>query len=132
MHTLAPGMLFRDGRPWIVHGSMGGEIQPQVFAQFVSAVVDGGADVATAIAAPRWAAALAGHYEAPTLTLLEPRFRREVVDGLRERGHDVRAAHTYDSAMGHEHAIELVRGANDELTFSASADPRSEGVPAAL
>ncbi len=55
-HTLAPGMFLRDGQPWIVHGSMGGEIQPQVFAQFVSAVVDGGADVATAVAAPRWAA----------------------------------------------------------------------------
>ena len=32
-HTLTPGMLLRDGKPWIAHGSMGGEIQPQVFAQ---------------------------------------------------------------------------------------------------
>ncbi len=61
LHTLTPGMLLRDGRPWIVHGSMGGEIQPQVFAQVVSAIVDGGLDIATAIGAPRWAAA------APTL-----------------------------------------------------------------
>ncbi len=43
LHTLTPGMLLRDGKPWIVHGSMGGEIQPQVFAQVVSAIVDGGA-----------------------------------------------------------------------------------------
>ena len=44
LHTLTPGMLLRDGRPWVIHGSMGGEIQPQVFAQVVSALVDGGVD----------------------------------------------------------------------------------------
>ena len=50
-----PGMLFRDGdrRPWVVGGSMGGDIQPQVHVQLVSALVDGGADLATAVAAPR-------------------------------------------------------------------------------
>ena len=44
LHTLLPGMLFRAGetRPWIVAGSMGGDAQPQIHAQFVSAVVDGG------------------------------------------------------------------------------------------
>ena len=49
LHTLTPGMMLRDGRPWVVHGSMGGEIQPQVFAQVVSAMVDGGVDPATAV-----------------------------------------------------------------------------------
>ena len=54
-HTLLPGMLFREGerRPWIVAGSMGGDIQPQIHVQLVSALVDGGADIATAVAAPR-------------------------------------------------------------------------------
>ena len=47
LHTLLPGMLFRDGRtgPWIVAGSMGGDAQPQIHAQLVSALVDGGVDV---------------------------------------------------------------------------------------
>jgi gamma-glutamyltranspeptidase len=51
LHTLLPGMLFRDGRPgpWILAGSMGGDAQPQIHAQFVSAVVDGGVDIATAV-----------------------------------------------------------------------------------
>ncbi len=37
LHTLLPGMLFRDGQagPWIVAGAMGGDAQPQVHAQFV-------------------------------------------------------------------------------------------------
>ena len=37
LHTLMPGMLVRDGRPWVVLGSMGGDAQPQIHAQVVSA-----------------------------------------------------------------------------------------------
>ena len=65
LHTLLPGMLFRDGRPWVVHGSMGGDAQPAIFAQVVSALVDGGVDVATAVAAPRWSPAPAAHFAPP-------------------------------------------------------------------
>lgn len=130
MHTLTPGMLLRDGRPWIVHGSMGGEIQPQVFAQFVSAVVDGGADIATAVAAPRWAAEMEQHFGAPSLTVVESRCHASVISGLRERGHDVQVAEAWSSGMGHEHAIEFVRGASrEDVTLAATADPRSEGLP---
>jgi gamma-glutamyltranspeptidase/glutathione hydrolase len=126
MHTLTPGMLFRDGRPWIVHGAMGGEIQPQVFAQFVSAVVDGQSDVATAVSAPRWGAVMPGHYEPPSLSVLEPRFHGGVIDAVRERGQPVELATPFDSGMGHEHAIELV-DEGGERSFAAAADPRSEG-----
>ena len=81
LHTLTPGMMLRDGRPWVVHGSMGGEIQPQVFAQVVSAMVDGGVDPATAVAAPRWAAAMGTHLGSPRArdhrVALPPRRGRE-------------------------------------------------------
>ena len=135
MHTLTPGMLLRDGAPWIAHGSMGGEIQPQVFAQFVSAVVDGGLDIATAIAAPRWAADVEQHLGPPVLSVLEPRFDPEVEEGLRARGHQVTHGKPFDSGMGHAHAVEIVRDPDSpELppTFAAVADPRSEGLAAAL
>lgn len=132
MHTLTPGMLLRDGRPWIVHGSMGGEIQPQVFAQFVSAVVDGGTDIATAVAAPRWAAEVEQHLGAPSLTVVESRYHASVISGVRERGHDVQVAEPWSSGMGHQHAIEFVRDASSgDFTLAATADPRSEGLPQA-
>ncbi len=132
LHTLTPGMLMRDGEPWVVHGSMGGEIQPQVFAQMVSAIVDGGVDVATAVGAPRWAADVPGHLRPPSLTLLESRYRDEVVAGLRARGHDPRVIEPWSSAMGHAHAIEIVREGDDAgPTFAAATDPRSEGLPGA-
>ena len=67
LHTLLPGMLFRDGidGPWVVAGSMGGDAQPQIHAQLVSAMVDGGVDVQTAVAAPRWYVEPAGHFAPP-------------------------------------------------------------------
>lgn len=134
-HTLTPGMLLRHGRPWIAHGSMGGEIQPQLFAQFVSAVVDGGADVATAVAAPRWAAMMPGLFEAPTISRLESRVPAAIVTQLRSRGHEVEMTEDWSSGMGHGHAIEIVEsdgGSDDGRSFAAAADPRSEGSAAAF
>jgi gamma-glutamyltranspeptidase len=133
-HSLLPGMLFRDGErsPWIVVGSMGGDIQPQIHAQFVSAVVDGGADVATAVAAPRWLVEPEGHFGRPIYVGLESRFATEVADGLRVRGHDAHVRPAFDGAFGHEHAIELVRGgpATADGSLAAATDPRSAGLPA--
>lgn len=127
-HTLAPGMLLREGRPWIVHGSMGGEIQPQVFAQFVSAVTDGGADVATAVAAPRWAAMMQTQHGPPDLTELESRVHADIPSALAAMGHKVVMREPWSSSMGHAHAIEIVRdGVGDVLSYAASSDPRSEG-----
>jgi gamma-glutamyltranspeptidase/glutathione hydrolase len=130
LHTLTPGMMLRDGRPWVVHGSMGGEIQPQVFAQVVSAMVDGGVDPATAVAAPRWSANVATHLGPPELTVLESRSRPDVVEGLRARGHDVRLIEPWSSAMGHAHAIAIHRETG-RASFAAASDPRSEGLPGA-
>ena len=66
LHTLLPGMLFRDGaaEPWVVAGAMGGDAQPQIHAQLVSALVDGGVDIRTAVAAPRWFVEPAAHFAA--------------------------------------------------------------------
>ncbi len=84
----------------------------------------------TAVAAPRWAANVETHLGPPTLTLLESRYRPEVIAGLRERGHDPRVIEPWSSAMGHAHAIELGR-VDDGRWFAAATDPRSEGLPGA-
>lgn len=132
LHTLVPGMLLRDGRPWVVHGSMGGDAQPAIYAQLVSALVDGGVDVATAVAAPRWSPVPATHFAPPDIVQIEPRFRPGLLEGLAAVGHrlDVRAP--FDGALGHAHAIELVGGGPARGgTLAAATDPRSRGLPAA-
>ena len=134
LHTLLPGMLFRAGQvgPWIVVGSMGGDAQPQIHAQFVSAVVDGGVDVRTAVAAPRFYIEPADHFAPPTAVYLEPRHAAGIDDALRALGHDLVPTAAFDSNLGHEHAIELVGGGpgTPDGSVAAATDPRSDGLPA--
>jgi gamma-glutamyltranspeptidase/glutathione hydrolase len=132
LHTLMPGMLFRDGRPWVVVGSMGGDAQPQIHAQVVSALVDGGVDVATAVAQPRWFADPVDHFAPPDMVRIEPRFADGVLDDLAAMGHPLHRVRAYESSMGHCHAIELVDGgpAAPDGSVAAATDPRSAGLPA--
>jgi len=133
LHTLLPGMLFRAGQPdpWIVVGSMGGDAQTQIHAQFVSAVVDGRADIRTAVAAPRWHVASRELLAPAVDVLLEPRHDPAVATALRELGHPLVATAPFDSDLGHEHAIELIDGGPPAGgSVVATTDPRSEGLPA--
>ncbi len=132
LHTLMPGMLFLDGRPWVVAGSMGGDAQPQIHAQLVSALVDGGVDVATAIGAPRWFVEPEEHFAPPETVRAEPRFRPGLLERLEAMGHPVRPVRPFDSWLGHCHAIELVAGgpSEPEGSLAAATDPRSTGLPA--
>jgi gamma-glutamyltranspeptidase/glutathione hydrolase len=127
-------MLFRDGdsAPWVVAGSMGGDAQPQVHAQLVSALVDGGLDIRTAVTIPRWFVTPAAHFEPPDEVLLETRFVPGIAEALEALGHPVKRAAPFDSSVGHEHAIELLDGgpAARDGSLAAATDPRSAGLPA--
>ena len=134
LHTLLPGMLFRDGErePWVVAGSMGGDAQPQIHAQVVSALVDRAVDVLAAVAAPRWFVEPEKHFAPPVEVRAEPRFEPGVLDTLRELGHPVTETGAWDGRLGHCHAIELVNGgpASADGSLAAATDPRSAGLPA--
>ena len=134
LHTLLPGMLFRNGerRPWIVTGSMGGDAQPQIHAQIVSAFVDGGVDVATAVGAPRWFVDGETHFAPPVDVRIERRYAAAVMDALEAMGHPVKRTIPFNGALGHAHAIELVNGgpAADDGSLAGATDPRSHGLPA--
>lgn len=54
LHTILPGLLMREGQPWIAFGLMGGPIQPQSHLNFVANVVDQGMNVQEAIDHPRF------------------------------------------------------------------------------
>ena len=135
LHTLLPGMLFRDGAsaPWVVAGAAGGDAQPQIHAQLVSALVDGGVDIATAVGAPRWFVAPSAHFAPPVDVRIESRLRPGIAEALAASGHPIDLREPFDSSLGQEHAIELVDGgpASSEGTLVAVTDPRSDGLPAA-
>ena len=134
LHTLLPGMLFRAGeqRPWVVTGSMGGDAQPQIHAQVVSGLVDGGLDVATAVGAPRWFVDGDAHFAPPVNVRAERRFPAAILDQLEAMGHPVMRTIPFNGLLGHAHAIELVGGgpADPEGSLAAATDPRSAGLPA--
>ena len=111
---------------------MGGDAQPQVHAQLVSALVDGGLDIRTAVAAPRWFIEPERHFAPPTTLRIEPRFTAGLLEALAGMGHDVRPTGPFDGTLGHEHAIELVEGgpATEGGSLAATTDPRSAGLPA--
>jgi gamma-glutamyltranspeptidase/glutathione hydrolase len=133
LHTLIPAMLFRPGdpAPWVVTGQMGGDAQPQIVAQVVSALVDGGVDVASAVAAPRWFVAPEQHFAPPLDVRIEPRFAPGILEALAEKGHPVTPTGEFSHFLGHAHAIELVDGGPAEGgSLAAATDPRSAGLPA--
>ena len=72
--------------PWVVAGSMGGDIQPQIHAQLVSALVDGGADIRTAVAAPRVVVEPAGWFAPPVAVFADG----ELAPGVARRARGAR------------------------------------------
>jgi gamma-glutamyltranspeptidase/glutathione hydrolase len=117
LHTLIPALALRDGAPWLVFGTMGGDAQAQVHVQLLAALVDDRATPEAAVATPRW------RVDPGTWRVhLEERVDAAVVEGLRALGHRTRAAPAFDSAMGHAHAIRV-----EPHGYLAASDPRSEG-----
>ena len=117
MHTLMPAMAFRDGRPWLVFGTMGGDGQAQTHVQFLTRVIDEGSDIQAAIDAPRWVVS-PSHWSVS----IEARREEAVVRALASRGHRITRLGGYETLMGHAHAIEVL-----EDGYAAATDPRAEG-----
>ncbi|MGH9010902.1 MAG: gamma-glutamyltransferase family protein, partial [Acidimicrobiia bacterium] len=114
LHTLMPAFARRDGRPWLVFGTMGADGQLQTQVQLLARLVDDGADPAAALAAPRWMVD-PGDFS----VRIENRFPGAVIDGLRRHGHRLETTGPYEDFMGH--AL-LIRLDGDGLT--AASDPR--------
>ncbi len=122
MHTLIPAMAIRDGSPWCVFGSMGGDSQAQVHVQLLARLVDDGTDPQDALDAPRWCV------DPSTWSLRAERgFPPEWFDALRARGHDPQRAPRMDTGMGHAHAIQRTAG-----RYAVATEPRAEGAALGL
>ncbi|MCL7456366.1 gamma-glutamyltransferase [Micromonospora echinofusca] len=122
-HTLIPGLVCRDGRPWLAFGSMGGEGQPQTHAALLTRTIDFGYDVQQAIEAPRWLMGRTWGTTAQDLSL-EGRIGDEIVRELQRRGQPVRMLPNWDDNLGHAHAIRID---HERGLLEAGADPRGDG-----
>jgi gamma-glutamyltranspeptidase/glutathione hydrolase len=95
-HTIIPGFVMKDRKPWEAFGVMGGGMQPQGHVQVLTNQIDFGLNVQEAGDACRWQhegdneptgekmSALGGYVE------VESAVPYETVRELRKKGHDVR------------------------------------------
>jgi len=114
-HTLIPGMVLKDGKPFFSFGVMGGDNQPQGHVQVLANLIDFGMDVQQAGESPRFR-------HSGTEVLLESAFDANVRASLSKKGHNVVGAH---DAWGGYQGI-LIDPRNGVLI--GGSDPRKDGL----
>ena len=96
LHTNMPGMVTKDGLPWLTFGVMGGNMQPQGQTQVLANLIDFGMSVQEAGDAARWRhiGETPKPGESPTggTLLVESGFPDEVIAELAAMGHVVERA----------------------------------------
>ena len=146
MHTLTPAMVLRNVEPYMALGSMGGDAQPQIHVQLLSAMIDFGLNVQQAITAPRWCSGPmtlnpAGRQQniihgqrgvdwqnerdVVEVVMLENRFPDGLSFLLDLLGHRTFVNGPWEDGMGHAQAI-VIHPANS--LFEGAADPRCDGL----
>lgn len=130
LHTLMPGMLYRDGQLAGPLVSQGGDAQAQVHLQLVSSLADYDLwnNPQFVLDLPRWVAG--GERDEPDATVqLEDRFSTATTEGLRALGHEVQMIAPFASNVGLAQLI--LRHPATGLLLGAS-DCRADGVALGL
>ena len=94
-HTIIPGFVMKDGKPWEAFGVMGGGMQPQGHVQVLTNQIDFGLNVQEAGDASRWQHEGDNEPTGEKMTSggyveVESGIPYEIVRELEKRGHDVR------------------------------------------
>ena len=94
-HTIIPGFVMKDGKPWEAFGVMGGGMQPQGHVQVLTNQIDFGLNVQEAGDASRWQHEGDNEPTGESMTSggyveVESGIPYEIVRELKKRGHDVR------------------------------------------
>jgi gamma-glutamyltranspeptidase/glutathione hydrolase len=121
--TLSPGLVLRDGEPWLAYGTPGGDQQEQWALHALVRHVDRGLNLQEAIDAPEWHTdhLISSFYpRAVALRSLavESRLGEGAIRELRDRGHDV----TVEDAWSLGRVSMVKREAGQLL---AAANPRA-------
>jgi gamma-glutamyltranspeptidase/glutathione hydrolase len=120
-HTIIPAFMER-GDVHMGFGIMGGANQPLAHAQFVSNLVDYGMNIQGALEAPRFT--VAGNSVSCDI-VIESRVKPEVLQALRDKGHNLTVQKEYTALMGRGQAV--IHNTKTGMN-SAASDPRADGV----
>jgi gamma-glutamyltranspeptidase / glutathione hydrolase len=131
MHTLNCYMVLRDGKPWIVGGTPGGDQQTQVNTQIVTSMVDQGLTPGQAMEVPRWFSFPGtdpATIDQPMTIRLEGRVPDQTLYGLTERGHVVEVL----GPWGGGGAVQLIQIDQASGVLRGATDPRTGGAALAI
>jgi gamma-glutamyltranspeptidase/glutathione hydrolase len=114
MHTIIPAMAFKNEKPWLIFGVMGGDMQPQGHVQVLINMVDFGMNV-------QLAGEVARFRDSQEEVALEAEINSEVRRKLIEKGHKVIWS---VGAFGGYQAIMIDP---DTGVLMGGSDPRKDG-----
>ena len=123
--TLTPTLVLKDGKPFMVLSTPGGDNQDQSLIQVLLNIVEFGMNVQEAVEAPRFqtlhlVSSFDDHRFNPGMLNLEDRIAKEARDDLASRGHKVEV----QTAWGNPSAPTVIRFYSDTGVIEAGADPR--------
>src|SRR6266404_5773128 len=123
--TLTPTLVLRDGKPFLVLSTPGGDNQDQSLIQVLLNIVEFGMNVQEAVEAPRFqtlhlVSSFDDHRFNPGVLNLEDRIEKQVQEDLTSRGHKIEM----QAAWGNPSAPTVIRFNSDSGVIEAGADPR--------
>jgi gamma-glutamyltranspeptidase/glutathione hydrolase len=123
--TLSPTLVLKDGKPFLVLSTPGGDNQDQSLIQVLLNIIEFGMSVQEAVEAPRFqtlhlVSSFDDHRFNPGVLNLEDRIGAEVRDELASRGHKIEV----QSSWGNPSAPTVIRFYTDSGVIEAGADPR--------
>jgi gamma-glutamyltranspeptidase/glutathione hydrolase len=131
MHTLNAYIVCRDGQPWLVGGTPGGDQQTQWSTQVVTNVIDHGQSPQEAVEAPRWFSFPGtdpANLGLPVVVRAEERVPEATRQALVERGHAVETLGPWAGGG----AVQLIQVDQARGVLRGATDPRSGGLAAGL
>jgi gamma-glutamyltranspeptidase/glutathione hydrolase len=123
--TLTPSLALRDGQPWLVFSTPGGDSQDQTLLQIFLNVVEFGMNPQEAVEAPRFNSramysSFDAHGDQPLALDIEKRIEPAVLDELRARGHKLEVGGDWSNPT----APTMVEYNSTMHVISAGADVR--------
>lgn len=124
LSSMSPSIILKDGKPFMVVGSPGGQTIIPTVAEVISKVIDGGMDIEDAIISPRFTdGASKAVYGGASGFAYEDRMPQETIDALEAMGHE-HITKEDGWSVGNVMAIRYL----EDGTLKGAADPRCDGM----
>ena len=123
--TLSPTLVMKDGKPFLILSTPGGDNQDQTLVQILLNIVEYGMNVQEAVEAPRFqtlhfVSSFDDHRFNPGVLNLEDRISKDVATALASRGHKVESG----AAWSNPSAPTVIMLRPNSNVIEAGADPR--------